>query len=477
MMIEGVAMIRQLIGQFQEFLELHGSFPPPAVPSNYFIQLQAQARPTSQQQQHPLSWCYFNLEGTSLEDSCYNNNNNSIIMTAGKSENLKMLEPGKPPPRKKARKDRNRGKSTSAATTIPNEDMDSHIWKEFPEDLLESVIARLPIATFFKLRSVSQKWNSLLASQSFAHQCSQLRQTQPWFYTITHENVNTGAMYDPSSKKWHHPTVPALPTKLIVLPVASAGGLICFLDIGHRSFYVCNPLTRSFKELPTRSVKVWSRVAVGMTLNKKTVGPGYKIVWVGCEGEYEVYDSGINAWAHFGSMPSNIKLPLALNFRSQAICVDGTLYFMRSDPDGLLAYEVEKGVWRQVAIPLPPCLSDHTLAECGGRIMLVGLLSKNAATCVCVWELQKMSLLWKEVDRMPNIWCLEFYGKHVRMTCLGNKGLIMLSLRSRQMNRIVTYDLSTREWLKVPGCVLPQGKKRQWIACGTAFHPCLTALA
>ncbi|PQQ07023.1 hypothetical protein Pyn_25975 [Prunus yedoensis var. nudiflora] len=23
-----------------------------------------------------------------------------------------------------------------------------------------------------------------------------------------------------------------------------------------------------------------------------------------------------------------------------------------------------------------------------------------------------MTLLWKEVDRMPNIWCLEFYGKH-----------------------------------------------------------------
>ncbi|KAL0335958.1 UNVERIFIED_CONTAM: F-box only protein 6 [Sesamum radiatum] len=112
-----------------------------------------------------------------------------------------------------------------------------------------------------------------------------------------------------------------------------------------------------------------------------------------------------------------------------------------------------------------------------GRIMLVGLLTKNAATCVCIWELQKMTLLWKEVDRMPNIWCLEFYGKHVRMTCLGNKGLLMLSLRSRQMNRLVTYDLSSREWLRVPGCVLPRGRKRQWIACGTAFHPCLTALA
>ena len=82
---------------------------------------------------------------------------------------------------------------------------------------------------------------------------------------------------------------------------------------------------------------------------------------------------------------------------------------------------------------------------------------------------------------MPNIRCLEFYGKHVRMTCLGNRGLLMLSLRSRQMNRLVTYDVSNREWLKVCGCVVQSGWKKQqlWqqIACGTAFHPCLTSTA
>ncbi|KAL6529068.1 F-box only protein 6 [Orobanche hederae] len=414
-------------------------------------------------------WCYFNLEGSSLKDGCYNDSSlkdgcYNIIMTAGKTENLKMLEPGKSPPRKKARKDRIRGKAN----------MEHHIWKEFPEDLFEAVIARLPIAAFFRLRSVCQKWNSMLASKSFSQHCSQVSpQTQSWFYAITQENVNTGAMYDPSLKKWHHTTVPALPAKnIILLPVASAGGLICFLDIGHRSFYVCNPLTRSFRELPARSVKVWSRVAVGMM----TLDGLYKILWVGCEGEYQVYDSSKNSWARPGSMPPNIKLPLALNFRSQAVSADGKLYFMRSGPDGLLSYDMENGIWKQAVVPIPtPYLSDHALAECGGKIMLVGLLSKNAATCVCIWELQKMTLLWKEVDRMPNVWCLEYYGKHVRMTCLGNRGLLMLSLRSRQMNRLVTYDLTSGEWLKVPGCVLPHGKKRQWVACGTAFHPCLMA--
>ncbi|KAF0925522.1 hypothetical protein E2562_016709 [Oryza meyeriana var. granulata] len=60
-----------------------------------------------------------------------------------------------------------------------------------------------------------------------------------------------------------------------------------------------------------------------------------------------------------------------------------------------------------------------------------------------------MTLLWKEVDRMPNIWCLEFYGKHMKMTCLGNSGLLMLSLKAKRMNRLVTYNLLNKEWQKV----------------------------
>ncbi|RVW40050.1 F-box only protein 6 [Vitis vinifera] len=358
------------------------------------------------QNQVTASWCFPNFDDDSAEgDYC------DPIMRSGKSGTLKTMEPYEPPPTKK---------STSHCH-----------------------ILSLPFSL--------SEMNSLLNSNSFSQHCAQVPQGHPWFYTITHENVDPGAMYDPSLKKWHHPTIPSLRAKT-VLP--------------------------SFKELPARSVRVWSRVAVGMTLNGNSTTAGYKILWVGCDGEYEVYDSVKNSWARPGSMPLHVKLPLSLNFLSQAVSIDGTIYLMRSDPDGIVSYDMVTGAWKQFIIPAPLHLTDHTLAECGGRIMLVGLLTKNAATCVCIWELQKMMLLWKEVDRMPNIWCLEFYGKHVRMTCLGNKGLLMLSLRSRQMNRLVTYNVLSREWLKVPGCVVPRGgKKRQWIACGTAFYPCLTASA
>lgn len=439
----GVAVLRQLVGQIQELWELFG--------------------PSTLEQR----WYLLDLANGSMEDDYC-----GLIM-GGKSEFI-WIDANKSPPSKKSRRERSREKAIAASSS--SEIMEQQIWKELPEDIFEAVIARLPIATFFRFRLVCRKWNSLLTSNSFSKHCTEVVRGHPWFYTITHEDVNSGAMYDPALKKWHHPSIPFMPAKMIILPVASAGGLVCFLDIGHRNFYVCNPLTHSFKELPPRSIRVWSRVAVGMVLNGQNASSGYTIVWLGTNGDIEIYDSLKSIWTRPGSLPPSIMLPLSLNFRSQAVSVGSTLYFMRADPDGIVSYDVATGGWKQFIIPSPLYLTDHTLAECEGQVLLVGLLSKNAATCVCIWELQKMTLLWKEVDRMPNIWCLEFYGKHVRMTCLGNQGLLMLSLRSRRLNRLVTYDVSNREWRKVPDCMLPRGRKRQWIACGTAFYPCPTAV-
>ena len=68
---------------------------------------------------------------------------------------------------------------------------------------------------------------------------------------------------------------------------------------------------------------------------------------------------------------------------------------------------------------------------------------------------------------------VEFPGEYATMTCFGNVGLLMLSLQSRDINQMVTYDIQSREWLKVPGYIVPfveeRQQKHQWIPCGTSF--------
>ncbi|KAL9691462.1 hypothetical protein QQ045_011886 [Rhodiola kirilowii] len=452
-------MLRQLIEQLQDqLIQQHHHHHRPSLDPSHSSQLVLLQQPPHRHQIDSPS--LDELDFISANGGCYN-----LVLMAEKSESFKMLDPCNPQAAK-----RPRGRAGRSAHR--SKMMDEEIWKDFPGDLFEAVIARLPVPTFFRFRSVCRKWNSILTSSSFSRQCDLVQPSQPWFYTITHENDGS-AMYDPCSKKWYQVILPPTPVKSFGLPVASAGGLVCCLDIRHKKFQVLNPLTRSCKELPPLSAKVWSQYAVGMTSKGNSSTMGYKILWLKSDGEHEIYDSEKDSWSCPGSMMSSVRLPLCLNFQSQSICVGDTLYFMRSEPDGLVSYNMASGLWKQSIIPKPPHIMDDTLAECEGRIMLVGLLTKNAATCVCVWELQKMTLLWKEVDRMPNILCLEFYGKHVRMTCLGNSGLLLVSLRYRQINRLVTYNILSREWQKIPGW---HKKKRQWTTRGTYFQPRPTAL-
>lgn len=443
--MEPAAALRQLVGQIQELSDFYGS-------------------------SHALyrRWCLLAIAHSSVKvESC-------DLITSEKSEILTMVDTDNSPPAKKCCR-----KSTidKLLTNSSSKETMEQIWKELPEDLIEAVAARLPVDACIRFRTVCKKWDYLLTSSSFLQQYSETKPSHPWFFTITLENINKGAMFDPSSEKWHHPSISFLPSKM-VFPVASAGGLVCFLDIGDRNFYTCNPITNSFKQLPLRSARVWSRIAVGMMPNGSNPKDGYKILCLGCDDDYhEIYDSVVGTWTRPGSLPSDIRLPLNLYHKSQAVTIGSKLYFMRGDPDGILSYDVIADVWEQYTVPSPMHTTiDHTLAECGGKLLYVGLISKNAATCVCVWELQKMTLLWKEVDRMPNVWCLEFYGKHVRMTCLGNQGLLMLSLRSTKINQLVTYDVMKKKWKKVPDCIVTHVGRKQWIACGTTFYPCPTAL-
>ncbi|XP_019463903.1 PREDICTED: F-box only protein 6-like isoform X1 [Lupinus angustifolius] len=417
---------------------------------------------------HPRQF-FLDIDNNSV-DSC-----SDLSMTAG---SFRVMELPKHPSTKKSRRNQSRGKSSSRPF------MDQQVWKDFPEDLFEAVIARLPIATFFRFRAVCQRWNSLLTSKSFSQHCAEVPQENPWFYTVTRECLNSGVMYDPSVKKWHHHTFSTRPV-LYDIPVASAGGLICFTGFDHRDYCVCNPLTQSFTELPIRPIKSHSQCcrAVGMTVNGNSTDAGYKILLVNANGDYEIYDSLRKSWSHQGNMPASIKRPMTVNFGSR-VSIDSTIYFTRSYPEAIISYDMATEVWKQNITPLPSHVIDHALAEYNGRIMLVGLLGKNAATCVCIWELQQMTLLWKEVDRMPNEWCLDFYGKAVMMKCLGNKGgLLMLSLRSTfsmtsvLVNRLVSYNMASREWLQVPTCKVPGGRKRQWVSYGTAFYPSLTSTA
>ena len=368
---------------------------------------------------------------------------------------------------RKSRRNRNRRKSSRVSNMTDT--MNPKIWEKFPEDLFEVVLARLPIASIICFRTVCRKWNNLIVSQRFSQLSAQVSQVYPWFYTTFGDNnYEVEAMYDPFMKRWYYPNtfeMKAFPVSSARgFPVSSARGLVCFADNHYYNpnLYVCNPMTQSYRKLPAGSIKRWC--CSGMRMNGNT---GYMVLKLGYAREYEIYDSVTKCWSHLGKIPECIKWPGFIIFNH--VSIDNTLYFKHEEPEGILSYDTSTGVWTQHLIQ---ALFDLTLAEVDGRIMLVGLVTENYDTCLCIWEVQKMTFLLKEVDRVP---FSEFNGRLIDLTCLGNKGLLLCCLKSRNRYRMITYNIATREWVKVHE---PYGRKlhKQKQLRGIAFQPCLTAM-
>jgi hypothetical protein len=52
--------------------------------------------------------------------------------------------------------------------------MDERLWGDLREELIDRVLARLPIDSFFRLRAVCKRWNAIIYSHSFISDCSQV---------------------------------------------------------------------------------------------------------------------------------------------------------------------------------------------------------------------------------------------------------------------------------------------------------------
>lgn len=347
---------------------------------------------------------------------------------------------------------------------------DDSVWKGLPDELVEAVLKRLPLGPICRFCVVCKDWNSLLSSYK---SCPQLAGS-PWIYTVIYRKENSGALYDPVERNWYRRIIPHLQGKAI-LPLASAGSLICLCDADDRRLCVANPLKNLVRPLPHAPSLCWPFIKVGMSVNGENISSGYKIVMLGAGGSYVVYDSLQSNWIHHGMLSLDF-LPLSFIPGSKAVSIGSMVYFLRIKPDGLISYNMATGVWEQFLSQLPSYLSDYLLAEGEGNLLLLGATSGRICR-LRVFELQ--NLRWRPVSCTPANFCGEFYKSNVRMKGISNQKLIMVSLNSEILTRIYTYNVLERKWYK--DILLPAGMERtareQKILLGSAFIGSLTASA
>ncbi|CAM6121775.1 unnamed protein product [Calypogeia fissa] len=113
-------------------------------------------------------------------------------------------------------------------------DIDETIWQNLPDQLLISILTRLPLPANFQMRRVCKLWNSTLQNLNFLKECPRLAPLQEPFCVMATDSGGS-AIFSPAVHKWsefpqswlsgHTPESEAPPSESFEV-VGAAGGVL-----------------------------------------------------------------------------------------------------------------------------------------------------------------------------------------------------------------------------------------------------------
>ncbi|KAJ7529032.1 hypothetical protein O6H91_15G031800 [Diphasiastrum complanatum] len=351
--------------------------------------------------------------------------------------------------------------------------LDCTLWSQLPEEVVERIVAWLPLRDFFRLRGVCKRWNALVACPHFQDVQAFGPPRRHWLLLCKTGSLEDCLAYDVESMKWHKWSLSFLPLGLCVVK-ASGGLLLCFSTTMEKSVFICNPLTKFWVELPgIRSARFFRAVGMVVNSNRKA----YKVVVVGCNGTdfnswaTEVYDSTSHSWTLAAQLPRGVLL-----YPGKMTLCNDLLYCITSHPFNVAVYDLEQGKWDQIDMPMYQFYVYPWLVSCGGFLLMVGCLDHGGARQIIqIWQLERQFMEWREVANMPQALYQEFVSKSPQgqFDCVGVDNCILIC--ASQTLQVLCYDVSKAKWSWLRSCPHALNSHREEAIVGFDFDPGLTA--
>ncbi|KAK9105337.1 hypothetical protein Scep_022181 [Stephania cephalantha] len=327
--------------------------------------------------------------------------------------------------------------------------MEDSIWAMLPEDLLNEILARVPPFMIFRLRSVCKRWNSILQDTSFLKFHSQVPSHGPCLLTFSKNSQNFHcSVFSLPLKSWYKIPFNFLPNWAFWL-VGSSSGLACFAGIDGLAFrtMVCNPLTQSWRTLPSMHYNQQRQlIMVVDRLDKSFKVIATSDVYGDRTLPTEVYDSKPNKWSLHQIMPA-----VNLCSSKMAYC-DSRLYLETLSPLGLMMYRLDTGDWEHIPAKFPRSLLDgYLVAGTQKRLFLVGRIGLySTLQSMRIWELDHVKVAWVEISRMPP----KYFRALLRLSaerfeCFGQDNLICFT--SWNQGKCLLYDVDKKAWSWIAG--------------------------
>lgn len=257
-------------------------------------------------------------------------------------------------------------------------------WQFLHEDLIVEVLARLPFLSLIRCRRVCKKWNSVITSAGFSDHHQFTPKCVPVYFNAWD---GTFTVYNSVLNSWYRHSLaflqlqvyassPALCESLSL--AASGGGLLLFDTATFGQYFLCNPVTKKWRELKLprkdwrgnhmpappwirrgrlhQDVVSGRRMLVGIVCGNYDVN--YKLVFAGLYAgslwTTLVYDSRTFSWSRGARIPIE---GTDCAFAGRSMCCNGFLYcLIRGDGGDLnhyrvMKYDLDQKIWRQFWIP------------------------------------------------------------------------------------------------------------------------------
>ncbi|KAJ7962504.1 F-box/kelch-repeat protein [Quillaja saponaria] len=354
-----------------------------------------------------------------------------------------------------------------------------------PDDLLERILAYLPIASIFRAGSVCKRWHEIISSRRFLWNFSEVLSQKPWYFMFTSSDEPIGYAFDPILRKWYGIELPCIDTSNWF--IATSRGLVCFMDNDSRSeLCVCNPITKQSKKLEEPpGLKFSDYSALSISVNR--VSHGYTIAVVKSKqvpGNFFQWDISIHIYDSETMMWVTSLMEVLAGWRGgdESVICDGVLYLLiyttgggtPENRHGLIAYNLcshsSHGLLIRSFIPVPCPLTCGRLMNLKEKLVMVGGIGKQDRPDIIkgigVWVLNGKK--WEEIARMPHKFFQGFGEFDDVFASSGTDDLIYI--QSYGSPALLIYDMNLKQWKWSQKCPVAKRFPLQ-LFTGFCFEP------
>ncbi|KAI5055313.1 hypothetical protein GOP47_0030458 [Adiantum capillus-veneris] len=310
------------------------------------------------------------------------------------------------------------------------------VWDVLPDVLVAKIIALLPFSSIYLARGVCKRWRETVWSPMFFSFLKSRPLHMPWLLEFQQHMYNQAWSYDLEGCQWFHLNFSFIPETAMIL--ATSCGLVCLGRVAEEGYvmYVCNPLTKEWKKLPTapRQPDV-----VVMDVDRQL--HAYTIVGLvtrsaagsGSSGSVLVYNGVTQSWRETSRVPVNLR---AGNLWDAT--VSGGILYCLSTKQRIEAFDLELGFWSPVRYPndsLSRILHLQQLRQLQGAPALEHSYICNRKGCLAMitphhnWR----NIFITKLDPVSRTWRSSHISAMIgRITCVGRFSSVSLSMEHEQ---------------------------------------------